>query len=100
CTVALNLYRQIVVYLAPVLPKLAADSAELLKAPCDRWELASEPLVGSAIGEFKHLMQRVDPEKVKQMIEASMDAESDAKGQNAAADTWNDSGEPLAAEPL
>jgi methionyl-tRNA synthetase len=100
CTVALNLYRQIVVYLAPVLPQLAADSAALLGAACDRWELAGEPLTGTALGQFKHLMQRVDPQKVTQMMEASVDAASEVQGQNAAEQKWDASGEALAAEPL
>src|SRR5690606_33371390 len=40
CTVALNLYRQLAIYLAPVLPKLARDSAELLNADVESWQLA------------------------------------------------------------
>lgn len=110
CTVALNLYRQIVVYLAPVLPQLAKDSAALLGAPCDRWELAAEPLLGTALGEFRHLMQRVDPKKVTQMVEASMDASSEIQnqanqgetpqGQSGQAGVWEDSDEALTAEPL
>ncbi len=100
CTVALNLYRQIVVYLAPVLPQLAADSAALLGAPCDRWELAAEPLVGAALGEFKHLMQRVDPKKVAQMVEASVDASSEIQDQSGQGEPVEDSDEALRAEPL
>ena len=38
CTVALNLFRQIVIYLTPVLPKLATQTAELLSAPIDHWD--------------------------------------------------------------
>lgn len=100
CTVALSLYRQIVVYLAPVLPQLASDSAELLGVPCDSWEHAQAPLVGTKLGEFRHLLQRVDPKKIAQMMEASMDAESEAREQGAAAATWDDPGDALAAAPL
>ena len=32
CTVSLNLFRQLAVYLAPVLPRLAAQAGELLDA--------------------------------------------------------------------
>lgn len=71
CTIALNLYRQIVVYLAPVLPDLADKSARLLGASVTKWSDASEPLLGAALAEFEHLMQRVDPKKVEAMIEAS-----------------------------
>ncbi len=102
CTVSLNLYRQIVIYLAPVLPKLAADSSALLGAPVDRWELAYEHSLGTKLGEFKHLMQRVDQKKVAEMVEASMEsvAELDRDAQKEAKPEVEDSGDALAAEPL
>ena len=85
CTVALNLYRQLVVYLAPVLPKLAEQSAKLLSASFDSFEAASTPLVGSAVGEFEHLMQRVDPKKLEAVVAATRDAATDASAAKAAA---------------
>lgn len=69
CTIALNLYRQIVVYLSPVLPSLARDSAELLQAPMNEWSAAQKPLVDHRIGQFQHLMKRVDPKDVEKMME-------------------------------
>ena len=74
CTVALNLYRQIVLYMAPVLPQLAEQSAELFDAPFDRWELSSRPLVNKTLKPFKHLMTRVDPKRVQAMVEASVES--------------------------
>ncbi|HMR75146.1 MAG TPA: methionine--tRNA ligase [Polyangiaceae bacterium] len=93
CTVILNLYRQLVVYLAPVLPQLAEDSAKLLNTKLDSWSAASTPLVGSPVSEFSHLMQRVDPKKVEALIEAS-------KAGEAQDETATDGGECLQAEPL
>jgi methionyl-tRNA synthetase len=101
CTVILNLYRQLIVYLAPVLPKLADESAALLNSPIDSWSQASTPLVGTAVAEFKHLMQRVDPKKVQAVIDASTDAAAEvarAKAPTTAA--GQDDGAGLAAEPL
>jgi hypothetical protein len=40
-----------------------------------RWELAAEPPAGRTVAPFKHLMQRVDPEKVQAMVEASAASE-------------------------
>ena len=74
CTIALNLYRQIVVYLSPVLPGLAADSAELLQASMSEWSASLVPLVDHRIGEFKHLLQRVDPKNVERMMEEEKEA--------------------------
>jgi len=84
CTVALNLYRQLVLYLSPILPKLATDSAVLLNCSFERWELAQTPLLGTKIGEFSHLMTRVDPKKVQAMIDSSIDVETDAAQAKAA----------------
>jgi methionyl-tRNA synthetase len=96
CSITLNLFRQIVVYLAPVLPELAKQTGELLSAPIESWGAAAEPLRGTPVAEFKHLMQRVDPKKFDAVIEASMDAAADvARGK---AD--EDDGAALAAEPL
>ena len=47
CTVALNLFRQIMVYLSPVLPRLAKQAGELLNDPIERWDQAQTPLVGT-----------------------------------------------------
>jgi len=71
CTVALNLFRQIAVYLAPTLPKLAAQTAELLSATCTSWSDASTPLVGTPVNKFKHMTQRVQREKVQLMMDAT-----------------------------
>ena len=38
CTIAVNLFRQLVVYLAPVLPDLAAKTGELLDDPVEHWD--------------------------------------------------------------
>ena len=36
CTIGLNLFRQLAVYLAPVLPRLAQQTGELLGDPIDQ----------------------------------------------------------------
>jgi methionyl-tRNA synthetase len=71
CSVALNLYRQLVVYSSPVLPQLAAQTAELFGVAFDRWEAAQSPLAGNAVQPFRHLMTRVDPRNVQAMVDAS-----------------------------
>ncbi len=96
CTIALNLFRQVAIYLAPVLPKLARQTGELLDDPITGWEQAKTPLVGTKINKFKHMMTRVDREKVKVMVEESKQAD-DVAGPAA---QYNDSDEPLKKEPL
>src|SRR5262249_34681571 len=71
CSVALNLFRQIVVYLAPVLPKLAEQTGALLGAPIASFSEAEKPLTGNVVEEFSHMMQRVDPKKAEALVAAS-----------------------------
>lgn len=98
CTIALNLYRQIVVYLAPVLPDLAQASGELLGSPISSWDDAGAPLVDQEIGKFKHLMQRVDPKNVEKMMEEEKEAAAEAEAGEEK--DYGDGTESLEKEPL
>ena len=40
CTIAINLFRQLAIYLTPVLPKMAEPMQRLLQAPVDTWDAA------------------------------------------------------------
>ncbi len=91
CTIGINLFRQLAVYLAPVVPRLARQTGELLGDPIERWEQSQEPLLGATVGKFKHMMKRVDRKKVDKMVAASTEAEPAGKGPSA---------DPLVAEPL
>jgi methionyl-tRNA synthetase len=104
CTVALNLFRQIVVYLAPVLPRLAKQTGELLNDPILRWEQSQKPLVGTRVNQFTHMLRRIEEKDVYAMIEDSKIAASSgspsAPGYAGGQTTYADSGDALAAEPL
>ncbi len=71
CTIALNLFRQITIYLAPVLPKLAKDVGDLLNNEITNWEQSQTPLVGTPVNKFKHLLKRVEEKDVQKMIDES-----------------------------
>ena len=96
CTVALNLFRQLVIYLAPVLPRLAEQTGELLSDTIRDWKQSQSPLTGKTVNAFQHLMQRVDPEKVTAMIEESKEGEPAATPPA----EQTDSDQPLKDEPL
>ena len=97
CTIGLNLFRQIAVYLAPVLPGLAEQTGQLLGVPIGHWDESQRPLLGVTVGEFKHMMRRVERAKIDAMLAAS--AEPDEE--EGPPDTLPmDSDEPLRAEPL
>ncbi|MCA9066697.1 MAG: methionine--tRNA ligase, partial [Planctomycetaceae bacterium] len=110
CSVTLNLFRQIVVYLSPVLPRLAEQAGALLNRPVRHWNESQTPLTGTPVAEFQHLMQRIEESRVKAMTEESK--EQTAATQEVAepatpgtpefhpADQWQDGGDALANEPM
>ncbi|MEM1442580.1 MAG: methionine--tRNA ligase, partial [Verrucomicrobiota bacterium] len=97
-SVALNLFRTLVIYLAPVLPELAKKTGELLGEEITSWEQAQKPLEGTPIAKFKHMMQRVDPKRIEAMVEESKEEAESESG--ATATDWNDSGDALAETPI
>ena len=69
CSVALNLFWLLTIYLKPVLPKLAADVEAFLSVPPLKWQDASSLLpAGHAINAYHHLMSRIDPKQVEALI--------------------------------
>jgi methionyl-tRNA synthetase len=94
CTVALNLFRQIAIYLAPVLPRLARQTEHLLGQPIQHWDDAQTPLAGTPVAPFTHMLQRVDKKDVQAMIEHSKEADAAPAGE------FQDSDQPLKDEPL
>jgi methionyl-tRNA synthetase len=94
CTVSLNLFRQICVHLAPVLPRFAEEAGRLLGAPITTWADAQRPVTGNAIAPYQNLLARVEAAKVQAMIDASKVETPAAAPQPAASDQPV---EPLAA---
>jgi methionyl-tRNA synthetase len=74
-TVALNLFRQLAVYLAPVLPRLAEQAGALVGGPIRSWDEASRPLAGLPVAAFVPLAKRVEPAAVEALLAASRPAE-------------------------
>jgi methionyl-tRNA synthetase len=102
CTVGLNLFRQLVVYLAPILPKLAEDAGKLLNESITSWQQAQQPLVGTAIQPYTHLFKRVEKKDFEAMIEEEKAAAAAAEppASTAPAAVPADSDAALQAEPL
>jgi len=99
CTIGLNLFRQLAIYLAPVLPRLAQQTGELLHQPILRWDESKEPLVGRPVRRYEHMMVRARREQVEAMINASRENEPEASPPMPA-QASQDGDEPLKAEPL
>ncbi|EKE24432.1 MAG: hypothetical protein ACD_6C00126G0009, partial [uncultured bacterium] len=74
CSVGINLFRQLAVYLAPVLPTLAQQVQDFLQLESFDFASRKTILVGHEIALFQPLMQRVDPKAVAAMVDASKDS--------------------------
>lgn len=100
CSVALNIFRQLAIYLAPVLPDLAQKAGELLNDPITSWKQSQTPLVGTPVAKFKHMLQRADPKQLQAMIEDSKEEAATAATPYAKSSSFNDPGDALTAEPI
>jgi methionyl-tRNA synthetase len=69
CSVAINLFRQLITYLAPVLPEIAEKTAEFLNLDNLNWESRSTILLGHEINKFKPMLARAEMDKVTAILE-------------------------------
>ena len=72
CTQGLNLFRMLVTWLAPVVPKLAERSGEFLRHPItteNALEQVTKPLLDHRIGPFVRLLDRIALEDANAMME-------------------------------
>ncbi|MDH0648396.1 methionine--tRNA ligase [Pseudomonas sp. GD03858] len=71
CAQGINLFRQLVVFLKPVLPVLAADAEAFLNIAPLTWNDHLSRLENHKLNPFKALMSRIEPSKVEAMVAAS-----------------------------
>ncbi|WP_422422643.1 methionine--tRNA ligase [Pseudomonas sp. GZD-222] len=71
CAQGINLFRQLVIFLKPVLPLLAADAEAFLNVAPLTWNDHQTRLSNHQLNPFKALMSRIDPAKVEAMTAAS-----------------------------
>jgi methionyl-tRNA synthetase len=86
CSVCIEAFRVLTIYLKPVLPALAVQVEAFLQVPPLNFADAARALGSHRIGDYKHLMQRVDAKLLDALFEPP-EAPAPTPG-----------GEPLAAE--
>jgi methionyl-tRNA synthetase len=74
CTLALNYFRLLSVYLVPVVPEVAQRGLALFAADANGFAAGDAPLLGAAIREFSALATRVDTKQIEAMIENSKES--------------------------
>ncbi|QNN56523.1 methionine--tRNA ligase [Diaphorobacter ruginosibacter] len=71
CTTCIEAFRILTIYLKPMLPHVAAEVANFLIVPPENFGDIDRPLgKDHQIGEYKHLMQRVDVKQLDALFEA------------------------------
>jgi methionyl-tRNA synthetase len=69
CSISVNVFRLLTIFLKPVLPELAAAVERFLNVPPLSWRDAQTLLTGHKINAYSHLMTRVDPKQLDALFE-------------------------------
>jgi len=75
-TQGINLFRVLMVYLAPVLPQMACKAAAFLGAPLARWDEIEQPLLGTPLANYEPLALRLDPKQVSALVDTASNTET------------------------
>ena len=78
CSMGINLFRVLMTYLKPVLPSLTERAEAFLNAELS-WDAIPQPLLGHQVNAFKALFNRIDLDKVSEMVNASKEDMAAAK---------------------
>lgn len=78
CTDGINCFKQLVILLKPVLPKLAEQAEAFLNIEPLLWSDLQKPLLDHTINKFKPLMTRIEADKITAIIE---DSKEDVKAE-------------------
>ena len=92
CSVCIEAFRLLSIYLKPVLPALVAQVETFLNVPPLGFADAERALGAHRIGEYRHLMQRVDAAQLDALFDAP--AGGDAAGAGQAEDAPTESAQP------
>lgn len=78
CTQGLNLFRQLAIYLKPVLPETIENAEAFLNIESLSWQDAAMPLLAHKINKFKPLMTRIESEQIEKMTEQTQAEQAQA----------------------
>lgn len=67
CTIGLNLFRILLIYLKPVLPTLTREAEQLLNVKDLQWSDLSKVLIGTSIQPYHPLLQRISLESIQDL---------------------------------
>lgn len=71
CSVGINLFRLLTIYLQPVLPETARKVCDYLNLDALEWRHRATPLVGHTLNDFSPLMKRIEAAQVEAMLDSA-----------------------------
>jgi methionyl-tRNA synthetase len=74
CSIALNAFRLLTLYLKPALPRLAQEVEAFLNITPLQWSDAQTLLQGHTINPYQHLATRLDPKLIEAMVAANQES--------------------------
>ena len=96
CSMGLNLFRILIIYLKPVLPAMAASAEAFLNIPPLFWQDVNQTLTAHSINRFKPLMTRIESSAIDAILaESTSTMEKEEEIMNEAETTA-----PLTADPI
>jgi len=84
CTLGLNLFRVLMIYLKPILPATAKQVEHFLNIAPLQWQDKNQALLNHTIREFQPLITRVDPKQIEAIKMASQTDLQETEQTNAA----------------
>ncbi|MCK5359530.1 MAG: class I tRNA ligase family protein, partial [Gammaproteobacteria bacterium] len=96
CSMGLNLFRILIIYLKPVLPAMAASAEDFLNVSALSWQDAQSSLSSHGINRFKPLMTRIETPAIEAILEESTSTlETEEENMTEA-----EAASPLTADPI
>jgi len=74
CTMAINLFRALMIFLKPILPEIAKKTEEFLNIEPLAWNDINTPLLSHKINKFKPMIKRLDKDQITAIKEASKES--------------------------
>lgn len=75
CTMSLNVFKALIIYLKPIVPSLASRAEAFLDCGELTWADLEKPLLNHQINEFKSLLNRMDPKDMTAMLDENGEQE-------------------------
>lgn len=79
CSMGINLFRILSIYLKPILPLLSKNIEAFLNCDALVWRDIEHPLISHQLNTFKPLMKRVELKQVEAMVNSSVEADEKIK---------------------